>query len=158
MAVLKKVGVLLALALVLPILGGGADGKSGTRKSRVAPEPPPNGDSARQGVRGAGPGGAGGAAGDVMEAYDQFCGAALVEKGLGNADQAIQLLGATIGPLPKRLFRQNKHVAYSYKTLLTKGLLQISNETSFQKGLGKQAGSAASTGVQELCWPPWCAF
>jgi len=100
MAMMRKVGVLLALALVLPMLGGGADGKSSTRKSRAAPEPPPSGDSARPGAGGTGTGSAGGAAGDVMEAYDQFCGAALVEKGLGNADQAIQLLGATIAQVP----------------------------------------------------------
>ena len=89
----------LALVLILSMLGGGAGGSAKRRRGKTK-APAGQGDGTKQGAGAAAPGGVGGGTEDVMETYDQFCGAALVEKGLGNTDQAIQLLGTTIAQVP----------------------------------------------------------
>lgn len=92
----RTLRMLTALVIVLSMLGDGASG-SAKKRSGKSKAPTGRGDRVEQGT---GDAVTDGSVGDVMETYDQFCGAALVEKGLGNADQAIQLLGTTIAQVP----------------------------------------------------------
>jgi len=99
-----RLSLVVALVLLLPLLLEGTPKGKGTKKSRATPKAAVAGSgTAERGDGRSAPGQIGVAADgvqDSFETYDQFCGAALVEKGTGNVDQAVQLLGSSISQLP----------------------------------------------------------
>ena len=87
----------IAVTLMFPLLNAAAGAKVGRGQAQDAND---GGTFMGGGLGERGAGDREVRAEDTKELYDQFCGAALVEKGTGQVDQAVQLLGSTISQMP----------------------------------------------------------